>query len=48
MNRNTITTKHTHLEVEVELYPREKTLSLLSHFPGKFEKSITKIMSHNF
>lgn len=38
-------TKVTHLEVEVELYPRERILSLLSHFPEKFEKTLAIIVS---
>lgn len=37
--------KDTHLEVGVELYPREKILSLLSRFPGKFEKPLAITVS---
>lgn len=39
MNRN-MTKKDTHLEAEVELYPREKTQSSQSHFPEKFERPL--------
>ena len=49
MNRNT---KDTHLGDEAELYPKERTLSLLSRCPEKFEKPLAitlhKTMSHNF
>lgn len=46
-------TKDTHLEVGVALYPRGKILSLLSRFPGKFEKPLAitvplKTKSQNF
>lgn len=47
MNRNIITIKDIHLEVEVELYPREKTLSLLSRFPEKLKKPLTMTVSQD-
>lgn len=43
--KNMMPAKDTHLEVGVELYPREKILSLLSCFPGKFEKPLAITVS---
>lgn len=47
MNRNIMTIKDTHLEVEVELYPRDKTMSLLSRFPEKLKETLTMTVSQD-